>query len=238
MSKREPFTVEQREAMRVVEAMIHQGKVVLAPDSARQGQLMFMRRVHLRRPSKVATLSGFEKIIQRLVSLGRMSPNEARADMRRYQEVTATTSPKRGATVSKTIEIVVSGPVGSGKSHVLALIERALRAEYSRDVCIVSPDLDAERRLGSPGTKPDAHHVAFHLREGNPSHAPALAQAEAFASLDPLEQAIDQSVRLVGESAGALAERLSRHLDSLLDMQIRRLEPVAAEHFRIKRAAV
>lgn len=127
--------------------------------------------------------------------------------------------------MSKTIEIVVSGPVGSGKSHVLALIERALRAEYGRNVYIVSPELDAERRLGSPGAKPDIGQVAFHLGEGGPSNVPALAQAEAFASLDPLEQAIDQSVRLVGESAGALAERLSRHLDSLLDMQLGRLGP-------------
>ena len=127
--------------------------------------------------------------------------------------------------MSKTIEIVVSGPVGAGKSHVLALIERALRAEYGRDVCIVSPDLAAERRLGSPGAKPDTTHVAFHLSEDGPSRLPALAQVAGFAGLDPLEQAIDQSVRLVGESAGALAERLSRHLDRLLEMQLDRLEP-------------
>lgn len=238
MSKREPFTVEQREAMRVVEAMIHQGKVVLAPDSARQGQLMFMPHVHLRRPSKVATLSGIENMIQRLVNIGRMPPNEARAWTRRLCEATATTGPKRGTTVSKTIEIVVSGPVGSGKSHVLALIERALCAEYGLNVCIVSPELDAERRLGCPGVKPDVGQVIFHLGEGGPSNVPALAQAEAFAGLDPLEQAIDQSVRLVGESAGALAERLSRHLDRLLDMQIDRLEPKATEHIRPKSAAV
>ncbi|AMA46253.1 hypothetical protein [Pseudomonas alabamensis] len=140
--------------------------------------------------------------------------------------------------MSKTIEIVVSGPVGAGKSHVLALIERALRAEYGRDVCIVSPDLDAERQLGNPGAKPDIKHVVFHLSEDGPSRLPALAQGEAFAGLDPLEQAIDQSVRLVGESAGALAERLSRHLDSLLDIQLGRLEPVATEHIRFEHAAV
>jgi len=128
-------------------------------------------------------------------------------------------------TVSNDIAIVVSGPVGSGKSHVLALIERALRAEYGRDVCIVSPDLDAERQLGNPGAEPDIKHVAFHLSEDGPSRLPALAQVEGFAGLDPLEQAIDQSVRLVSESAGALAERLSRHLDRLLDMQLGRLEP-------------
>lgn len=127
-------------------------------------------------------------------------------------------------TVSNDIAIVVSGPVGSGKSHVLALIERALRAEYGRDVCIVSPDLDAERKLGNPGAEPDTKLVAFHLSEDRPPRLPALAQVEGFAGLDPLEQAIDQSVRLVGESAGALAERLSRHLDSLLDMQLNRLE--------------
>lgn len=57
-----------------------------------------------------------------------------------------------------------------------------------------------------------------------------VAEAEfqdraSVVELCPLEQAIDQAVRLVGEATGALAERMSRHLDSLLDMQLDRLEP-------------
>lgn len=57
-----------------------------------------------------------------------------------------------------------------------------------------------------------------------------VAEAEfqeraSVVELCPLEQAIDQAVRLVGEATGALAERMSLHLDRLLDMQLDRLEP-------------
>ncbi|WP_395599557.1 hypothetical protein AB4P95_20125 [Pseudomonas sp. A1437] len=48
-------------------------------------------------------------------------------------------------------------------------------------------------------------------------------QGEAVSFLDPLEQAIDQSVRLVAESEGELAVKLSRHLDALLAEQLKRV---------------
>jgi hypothetical protein len=42
-------------------------------------------------------------------------------------------------------------------------------------------------------------------------------------TLDPLEQSIDQAVRLVAESEGELAVKLSRHLDLLLAEQLCRV---------------
>ena len=42
-------------------------------------------------------------------------------------------------------------------------------------------------------------------------------------TLDPLEQSIDQAVRLVAESGGELAVKLSRHLDLLLAEQLCRV---------------
>lgn len=124
-----------------------------------------------------------------------------------------------------TIEILVVGPVGSGKSQLLDLIDRALRSEYGRDVCIESPDLESERRMGSPGAKPDVTGVIFELKEA--ASLPQLGEAHAcsFSLLDPIEQAIEQTVRLVGETSGDLAHRLSRHLDSLLEAQIDKVRP-------------
>lgn len=46
-----------------------------------------------------------------------------------------------------TLQINVAGDVGSGKSHVLATIEKALKAEYGNDLMIASRDLQLERNL-------------------------------------------------------------------------------------------
>lgn len=47
----------------------------------------------------------------------------------------------------KLLEIDVAGDVGTGKSHVLATIEKALIAEYGTEVSVVSHDLRNERAL-------------------------------------------------------------------------------------------
>lgn len=67
--------------------------------------------------------------------------------------------------MTQMIEIVVAGPVGSGKSHVLELIEKALCAEYGHHVQIASHDLLCERGLGSPGSKPRVSDTIFSLKE-------------------------------------------------------------------------
>lgn len=80
-------------------------------------------------------------------------------------EPTPPFTPEPLMTQSKLIEIVVIGATGSGKSHVLELIDRALRAEYGHHVQIASHDLSCERGLGSPGTKPRVSETIFSLRE-------------------------------------------------------------------------
>lgn len=67
--------------------------------------------------------------------------------------------------MTKVIEIVVIGGTGSGKSHVLELIDKALRTEYGHHVQIASHDLSLERGLGSPGEKPRVSDTIFNLRE-------------------------------------------------------------------------
>ena len=67
--------------------------------------------------------------------------------------------------MTQVIEIVVIGGTGSGKSHVLELIDKALRTEYGHHVQIASHDLSLERGLGSPGEKPHVSDTIFNLRE-------------------------------------------------------------------------
>ena len=174
--------------------------------------------------------------------------------------------------MSKVIEIVVIGGTGSGKSHVLGLIDRALRSEYGHHVQIASHDLSCERGLGSPGAKPSVSDTIFSLKEqGVPAgkataceikaglrnrsasrdaywaHAvgsvPLCAQVKALTaiqgeaisfSLDPLERAIESTVRMLRDEhqqmadAGAkqdsaLCDRLGTHLDALLAIQLERV---------------
>ncbi|OQM40557.1 hypothetical protein [Citrobacter braakii] len=52
-------------------------------------------------------------------------------------------------TLNPTITITVSGPTGSGKSRVLALIADALKLIHGDKVIIDSPELDSERRMSN-----------------------------------------------------------------------------------------
>ena len=67
--------------------------------------------------------------------------------------------------MTKVIEILVIGDTGSGKSHVLELIDKALRDGYGPHVQIASHDLSLERGLGNPGEKPRVSETIFNLRE-------------------------------------------------------------------------
>lgn len=157
--------------------------------------------------------------------------------------------------MTKVIEILVIGEVGSGKSHVLELIDKALRAEYGHHVQIASHDLSTERGLGSPGDRPRVSETIFSLREQgahvtNEAAArmrrnlreaaakapePAAIQGEAMSfMLDPLEQAIESTVRMMrdehqqmtevgAKEDTALCDRLGSHLDALLAIQIERV---------------
>lgn len=127
--------------------------------------------------------------------------------------------------MSKVIEIVVIGGTGTGKSHVLELIDKALRAEYGHHVQIASHDLSCERGLGSPGEKPRVSDTIFSLREQGLDSAKtvgslkieidtssATGQVEALQSfttgyaVDPIESAIELVVRLLGDERDRLRE--------------------------------
>lgn len=162
--------------------------------------------------------------------------------------------------MTQVIEIVVIGAVGSGKSHVLELIDRALHDEYGRHVQVTSHELSRERYMGSPGTKPKVAETIFNLREQTPASSKlgelevsvdtsALTsalerlggvQGEAVSfMLDPLEQAIESTVRVMqcerdqrseitttesgNVSTTSLYARLGKHLDELLGAQLKRV---------------
>lgn len=154
--------------------------------------------------------------------------------------------------MTQVIEILVIGAVGSGKSHVLELIDRALHDEYGQHVQVAAHELSRERFMGSPGTKPKVAETIFNLREQAPasgkqlkSDSPgaiafkvdidssdidqAIGKAETLQRLtssyvlDPLEWAIDQASRLAADAEGELAIRLGSHLDALLAEQLLRV---------------
>lgn len=71
---------------------------------------------------------------------------------------------------SKSIEINVGGCTGTGKTHVLSVIEKALREAYGDEAVIVSKELQTERDLlGSDENfhKPNVRDTTFRLTEQN-----------------------------------------------------------------------
>lgn len=155
--------------------------------------------------------------------------------------------------MSKVIEIVVIGPTGSGKSHVLETIAIALHEAYGMHTQIASRELSQERALGGSSTKPSADTI-FSLKERQPSTESItstltpdvdtsaiegkLASFQSF-KLDPLESAISSTVSLLNDHAVFLAEsslndvqragmrflgeKLNSHLNHLLSAQLKRV---------------
>jgi hypothetical protein len=66
--------------------------------------------------------------------------------------------------MSKVIEIVVIGATGSGKSHVLALIDKALRDGYGPHAQVACREISLEIGLGKPSPRPSDDTI-FNLRE-------------------------------------------------------------------------
>lgn len=138
--------------------------------------------------------------------------------------------------MTKVIEIVVIGGVGSGKSHVLELIDKALRDGYGPHVQVVSRDLSLERGLGSPGAEPSVDTI-FSLKEqgvasgGGRSDSVGVEQwerqllsgavsVEAVQGLatgytaDSLESAIDTTTRLLRDERELLGELHAKGCES------------------------
>lgn len=91
----------------------------------------------------------------------------------------------------QTIEINVKGETGSGKSHVLAVIERALIAEYGPLMKINCSELVSERNLIGGNldswNKPNPTQVNFNLTETNVP-IDAVAQDDGLIHLEPTPQ--------------------------------------------------
>lgn len=162
--------------------------------------------------------------------------------------------------MTQVIEIVVIGAVGSGKSHVMEVLARALRAQYGIHAQITSHELSLEKNLGHEPTKPRIADTIFNLREQAPAGGKigdlkvsvdaseltsaidklGAVQGEAVSfMLDPLEQAVESTVRVMqGERdqcsetsttesgnvrTTSLYARLGKHLDELLAAQLKRV---------------
>ena len=118
----------------------------------------------------------------------------------------------------KVIEVIVLGGVGSGKSHVLELIDKALRTEFGEYVTIESPELDAERAMGSPGARPDVAHTVFELKEGRPEAIQPEPRPFQFVS-DPVSDAISNAASCAQDAEGLTLLILQEHLKKLCEMQ-------------------
>ena len=163
--------------------------------------------------------------------------------------------------MTKVIDIVVIGPTGSGKSHVLDLLAKALRGGYGIHAQITSHELSHEKNLGHELLKPRIADTIFNLREQGtttPSKvseiqvnvdaselASAIGQIGAVQSeavsfaLDPLEQAIESTARVLRDERDHMAQismplgrdipatptyrRMTYHLDLLLAAQLKRV---------------
>ena len=159
--------------------------------------------------------------------------------------------------MTQVIEIIVIGAVGSGKSHVLDVIARALRGTYGVHAQITSHELSLEKNLGHYPTKPRVAETIFNLREQSDANyleviarrtlpkidhleISTAVQGEALSfALDPLEQAIELTTRVLRDEREHLAQinaplcsdvppspiykRMSNHLESLLAVQLKRV---------------
>lgn len=88
MSKRIFFTDEQRSAMRLVEGLIQEGKIVLVEDRWSQGRPAFMQPNHaqVRAVYDQPATGAAEKVLGKLVEVGRMSINDYRSAIRALGE--------------------------------------------------------------------------------------------------------------------------------------------------------
>jgi energy-coupling factor transporter ATP-binding protein EcfA2 len=163
--------------------------------------------------------------------------------------------------MTQVIEIVVMGATGSGKSHVLKVLSKALQNEYGMHAQITSHELSLEKNLGHQPTKPRIAETIFNLREeggcgslevgarrtlprvDHIEESPAIQGAAMRFMLDPLEQAIESTARVLRDEREHLAQismmlsgdvplspvykRMSAHLEALLSAQLKSVEPAS-----------
>lgn len=126
--------------------------------------------------------------------------------------------------MTKVIDIVVIGASGSGKSHVLEMLSKALQNEYGMHAQITSHELSLEKNLGHQPIKPRIAETIFNLREeggcgflevGARRTFPKVDHIEASPAiqgdamrfmLDPLEQAIESAARVMRDELDHMAQ--------------------------------
>lgn len=116
--------------------------------------------------------------------------------------------------MTQVIEIVVIGPVGSGKSQVLELIDRALRSEYGQHVQVSSHELSQERFMGSPGNKPNVAKTIFNLREQGEASSRALDKMTVSVDASEVTSALNKIEAIQGEAMAFTFDRLESAIES------------------------
>lgn len=116
--------------------------------------------------------------------------------------------------MTQVIEIVVVGPVGSGKSHVLELVDKALREEYGPHVQVVSRELSQERALNSPGAKPDLTRTIFNLREQGEASPRVLDKMTLSVDASEVTSALNKIEAIQGEAMAFTYDRLESAIDT------------------------
>ncbi len=158
--------------------------------------------------------------------------------------------------MSKVIQVVVTGATGSGKSHVLSVIDAALREVYGPHAQVVSRDLSLERGLGGPTAAPSVDTI-FHLKEQQPGAEPIvstlkidvdtsaidtatgkLEALQGFAlgsvGLDPLESAIQSTASMLRDERESLAVQQDIQTPLLLRLSSHLDELLAEQLARVK----
>ena len=120
--------------------------------------------------------------------------------------------------MTQVIEIVVVGPVGSGKSHVLELIYNALRGSYGPHAQVVSHDLSAERALSSPGAKPDISRTIFNLRERGEVSAKVIDKMTVSVDASEVTSALNKIEAIQGEAMTFTYDRLESAIASTIGL--------------------
>jgi energy-coupling factor transporter ATP-binding protein EcfA2 len=119
--------------------------------------------------------------------------------------------------MTQVIEIVVIGGTGSGKSHVLDVIDYALRHEYGPDAQIVSHELSRERRMGRPGAKPCVPGTIFNLKEqGVAAAGQSLGGLKIEIDTSDTDSALGQVEALQGFTTGYATDPLESAISSTL----------------------
>ncbi|ECG5643218.1 hypothetical protein E1K64_15860 [Salmonella enterica subsp. enterica serovar Poona] len=125
-------------------------------------------------------------------------------------------------TLNPTITITVSGPTGSGKSRVLALIADELRLCYGDDIIIDSPELASERRM-NPKSYATWHKprsgTLFKLNEINlPINTGRCIYREAATIINKLANAQENRVETEAETRKKIQAAITT--DDLLDRPV------------------